>query len=101
MITTLHLPINKSVKHQAEIIAKEQGYSSLQEVLRVFLSGFSQGKVRTAFVETDVVEAITQTQDAYLTTREEETRQAIKEGRAYSARTVKEMMTILEGTTHE
>jgi hypothetical protein len=101
MNTTLHIPLNKDVKQQAEVIARNQGYSSLQEVLRVFLSCFARGKVHTAFVQSDVVEALTDTQDAYLTKREEETRQAIKEGKAFSARTVKEMMTILENSTHE
>lgn len=98
MNTTLHIPINKMLKQQAESIAKEQGYSSLQEVLRVFLSGFAQRKVRTAFVQSDVVEALTDAQDAYVNKREEETRQVMKEGKAFSARTVKEMMTILDPT---
>lgn len=101
MITTLHIPVNKSVKSQAEMIAKKQGYSSLQEVMRVFLSGFAQGKVQTAFVQTDVVEALTQSQDAYLTKREEEVQQAIKRDKAHSVRTVKEMMTLLESIAHE
>ena len=96
MNTTLHIPINKSIKQQAESIATEQGYSSLQEVVRVFLASFAQRKVHSAFVQTEAVELLNHAQEAYINNREEETKKAIKHGTAHAARTVKEMMTILE-----
>lgn len=98
MNTILHLPINKEIKDHAEAVAKKQGYSSLQEVLRVFLSRFARERVQTAFVQTDLVEALNQAEESILTKREQQTRKAIQEGKFYKARTVKEMMTILEDT---
>ncbi len=50
--TTIHLPLNKKLKKTAEKQASELGYSSLQEVLRVFLTSFSQGNILPTFTNT-------------------------------------------------
>ncbi len=99
MNTTLHIPINKEVKEQAEAIVKEQGYSSLQEVVRVLVFSLAKGEVKTAFIHSDII-PITPEQDRHLAKREAETRNAIKQRKAHVVTSVKEIMSILEDTSH-
>lgn len=96
MNTTLHIPINKAIKEQAEAVVKEQGYSSLQEVLRVLVFSLAKGEVKTAFIDTDIQQILTSQEERHLTLREEATRKAIKEGTAHRTTSVKEMMAVLE-----
>lgn len=49
--TILQVPMDKTLKNKAEKAALEQGFSSLQEAVRVFLSGLSQKKVEVSFQE--------------------------------------------------
>ena len=100
MITTLHLPIKKAIKEQAEAVVKEQGYSSLQEVLRIFVFSLARGEVKTILSST-TTQNLTSEQEQYLAQREEEVRKAIKDGKAHSTRSVNEMMTVLEDTSHK
>jgi hypothetical protein len=101
MNTTLHIPINKAIKEKAEAVVKEQGYSSLQEVLRVLVFSLAKGEVKTAFIDTDVQQILTAQQERHLNLREEQTRKAINQGTAHGTASVKEMMTILENTSHK
>ena len=98
--TTLHIPINKEIKKQAEAMVKEQGYSSLQEVLRVLVFSLAKGEVKTAFIHTEIVN-LTPERELYLAQRESETRKAIKQGKAHAVSSVKEMMKVLEGISHK
>ena len=101
MNTTLHIPINKAVKDQAEIVVKKQGYSSLQEVIRVLVFALANGEVKSTFIHTDVTQVLAPTQEKVLIQREKETREAIKQEKAHSANSVKEMMSFLENTSHK
>ena len=101
MNTTLHIPINKTVKDQAETVVKKQGYSSLQEVIRVLIFALANGDVKSTFIPTDMTQILTPSQDNMLMQREKETREAIKQGRGHSVNSVKEMMEILENTSHK
>ena len=47
-----------------------------------------------------MTQVLTETQEKFLTERENETRKAIKQGKAHVATSVKEMMSILENTSH-
>ena len=94
--TTLHIPVNKSVKERAESVVKAQGYSSLQEILRVFLFSLAKEQIKPGFIHTDMQVALTPAQEKYLQSREKQTKKAIKAGKAYSARTVSEMISILK-----
>lgn len=96
MNTTLHLPINKELKSKAEYIAKEKGYSSLQEVLRVFIVQFTNEEVKPVFINSDKIVQLTSAQEAYLTKREQETQKAISSGKSYTVNSTDEMMKILE-----
>lgn len=101
MNTTLHIPINKTIKDQAETVVKKQGYSSLQEVIRVLVFALANGDVKSTFIPTDMTQVLTSTQEKVLMQREKETREAIKQGKAHSANSVKDMMNILENTSHK
>ena len=99
MNTTLHVPLNKETKRRAEEKAKEQGYSSLQEVIRVFISSFAKGEVKPFFILSEPVQILTQEQETYFDKREKEVKQAIKQGKAHRVHTVKDMLEVLEKNT--
>jgi hypothetical protein len=96
MNTILHLPINKELRTKAEFTAKKKGYSSLQEVLRVFIVQFSNEEIKPAFVNSDSVVRLTSSQEKYLASRIKDLDNAVINGDAYSVRDVEEMMEILE-----
>lgn len=47
--TILQIPIDKTLRAEAVALAKEDGFSSLQEVIRVFLSRFVKREVGVTF----------------------------------------------------
>lgn len=96
MNTVLHLPLNKELKAKAESLAKSKGYSSLQEVLRVFIVQFAQEKLKPTFINTDETISLTPAQEQYLSQREQEVEKAMQKGGAYSVNTADEMMKVLE-----
>lgn len=49
--TVLQVPLPKELKMSAEKAAHEAGFSSLQEVLRVFMKKFASKKIDLAFEE--------------------------------------------------
>ncbi|MFH1713327.1 MAG: hypothetical protein ABH896_04045 [Candidatus Jacksonbacteria bacterium] len=53
--TTLQIPMEKQLRIQADKAATKQGFSSLQEVIRVFLSQFADNKVEVAFTSKSVL----------------------------------------------
>lgn len=48
----LQVPINKDLKIIAEQVAISQGFSSLQEAVRLFLNKLAQGSMNITFEET-------------------------------------------------
>jgi antitoxin component of RelBE/YafQ-DinJ toxin-antitoxin module len=55
MNTTLQVPIDSTLKANATKIAKAQGFSSLQEVVRIMLTKLAGGKLEVSFhvIDTD------------------------------------------------
>ena len=96
MNTVLHVPLNKNLKFKAESIAKEKGYSSLQEVLRVFIVQFTNEELKPTFINTDKILQLTSGQEAHLSKRVQETQKATSGGKSYTVKSVNEMMEILE-----
>ena len=47
--TVLQIPIDLELKKEAEKEAHDQGFSSLQEVVRVFLNRFAEKRIGIAF----------------------------------------------------
>ncbi len=49
--TILQVPMDKQLKSNAEKVASEQGFSSLQEIIRVFLTHLASNKVEIVLQE--------------------------------------------------
>jgi len=49
--TVLQIPISTAVRKKAELEAHSQGFSSLQEIIRMFLSKLAAKKIEVAFQE--------------------------------------------------
>ncbi len=47
--TILQVPVSKELKDKAEQAATRQGFSSLQESVRIFLAKLSQGNLKISF----------------------------------------------------
>ena len=101
MNTVLHIPLNKDLKIKAENTAKKKGYSSLQEVLRVFIVQFTDEQIKPAFISAEGIVQLTLNQERYLSRRSEEIKKAAIKGDAYSVRNVDEMMNILDNIKYE
>lgn len=50
--TILQVPITKELKLAAEKAASNQGFSSLQEVIRIFLAKLAENRIQVSFNET-------------------------------------------------
>lgn len=55
MRTILQVPVNSDLRKEAEKQALDQGFSSLQEAVRVFLKKLAKKKIGVAFEETEDV----------------------------------------------
>lgn len=49
---TLQVPINKNIRDQAALRVEKMGFSSLQEIIRLFLNKVAVGEVNMKFEET-------------------------------------------------
>ena len=52
--TVLQIPINITLKNKAEEVALSQGFSSVQEIVRVFLSRLASNTLEVGFYNSDV-----------------------------------------------
>ena len=50
--TTLQIPLSKTLKNEAKKVAKEQGFSSLQEMVRIFLAQLAAKTIHLSFERT-------------------------------------------------
>lgn len=89
--TVLQIPINRQLKNEAEQVAQAQGFSSLQEVIRVFLSKFAANKVEVTIQES--VRLSEKSEKRYL----KETLDFKKGKNIRSAKNVNELMSQLNG----
>lgn len=49
--TVLQIPISTDIRKKAELEAQSQGFSSLQEIIRMFLSKLAAKKIEVTFTE--------------------------------------------------
>lgn len=89
---TLQVPIDRSLKLSAEKVASEYGFSSLQEVIRVFMAQFANKKLMVGFSQVTADETLTEEQEAFLTKKYEKAKVEIKSGKGYVAKTAREML---------
>jgi antitoxin component of RelBE/YafQ-DinJ toxin-antitoxin module len=54
MRTIIQVPVEKSLRDKATAVAEKQGFSSLQEMVRLFLSQLAENKISVAFTEPPV-----------------------------------------------
>ena len=48
----LQIPVSKTLKASAEAVASDYGFSSLQEIIRVFMAKLAAKKIEITFQET-------------------------------------------------
>jgi len=65
--TKLQVPVREDIKARAIAKAEEQGFSSLQEVLRLFLTGYANGQYNFGFNLDSIVQEVRQTLNSYKT----------------------------------
>ncbi len=53
--TILQVPLDKQLKINAEKIASDQGFSSLQEIVRVFLTQLASNRVKVTLQESVIL----------------------------------------------
>lgn len=95
---TLQVPVAKSLKLSAEKVAFEEGFSSLQEAIRVFMAQFAKKGVTIHF--SSPAEVLTSKQEAILTKKYRRARKEIRKGTGFVARSVDEMMSQLRSKPH-
>ena len=84
--TVLQIPMNTQLKRDAENVAFAQGFSSLQEAVRLFLAKLSEKKIELTFQE--VVMLSPKAEKRYL----EMTEDFEKGKNVYTAKNVKDLM---------
>ena len=92
--TILQIPMNQQLKLEAEKVAVEQGFSSLQEVLRIFMKKFASKKIDISFEEENVVYLSPKAERRYTKIMRD-----IESGKekVYTAKNVDELMKQLNG----
>lgn len=96
MKTTLQVPIKISLKNASEKLAEEYGYSSLQELVRIFLSQLISRKITPQFVSSD--EFLTSEEEAILTQKYLQAKEDIKSTKGFVAKTPNQMIRHLAKT---
>ena len=91
--TTLQIPVSKSLKTNAQEVAKKLGFSSLQEVVRIFLTQLVSKKVTIGITAGETPdEILTPEQEKVLLRKYKEAKKDIAEGNYFVAHNVEEMM---------
>lgn len=77
---TLQVPVSKTLKLSAERVALEQGFSSLQEMVRLFLAQIAKRALTIGFSPT-IDEILTSREEAVLIKKYEAAQKEIKKGK--------------------
>ena len=91
-ISKIQVPINNKIRRRAEKVAKGYGFSSVQEVIRIFLNDFVAGNIKISFVK-NTDEYITLEFEVYLNEQLKIAEEEIKNGTiriAHSANDIKQ-----------
>lgn len=92
--TTLQVPLTKTLKSNATQVAKEYGFSSLQEIVRVILSKLAKKEFMITFGEQFPTVALSAKNEARYAKMTED----FEKGRnVYTANSVDDLMTQLRG----
>ena len=91
-ISKIQVPINNKVRRKAEKVAEDYGFSSVQEVIRLFLNDFAIGNIKLSFIK-NTDEYITPEFEVYLNDQLKIAEEEIKNGTiriAHSADDIKQ-----------
>jgi hypothetical protein len=84
----LQIPMSKQLKDDAEKAAFDQGFSSLQEVLRVFMKKFANNNIDFSFKEEEFIKLSKKAEKRYA-----EAMESLKSGKdIYTAKNVDEFL---------
>jgi len=84
----IQVPLTIELKKQAEAMAEKYGYSSVQEIIRVFLTNLAQGNLKTGFYS-ETYEILTPAQEKRLYS-------LVKEAESEETYTLKEGQSIFD-----
>lgn len=91
--TTLQIPLSKQLKASATSVAQEHGFSSLQEVVRVFLTKYSKRELSVNVEQFPAVKLSAKNEKRYAKMEED-----FKKGKnVYIAKDVDDLMRKLRG----
>lgn len=86
--TTLQVPLSKNLKSEATSVAKEYGFSSLQEIVRVLLTKLSKRELSVSVEQFPAVKLSAKNEKRYAKMDED-----FRKGKnVYSANSVEELM---------
>ena len=88
----IQVPASPLLKLAAEKTAKEQGFSSLQEAIRIFMTQLAKKTISVSFSQSATSEILNSRQESILTKKYLKTKREITKGKGFTAKTVSEMM---------
>lgn len=97
----IQVPVDIALKQKAAKRAAEFGFSSIQDMIRFLLKGVAEKRFDLGVIPTkkeENVEYLTDEEFEVLEKRWKETKEAERKGEIYTARSVEEMMNILNNT---
>ncbi|MBU0569755.1 hypothetical protein KKB40_03160 [Patescibacteria group bacterium] len=92
MKTTLQVPVEKSLKTLSTEVAKEYGFSSLQEAVRIFLAQLANRTVTIRLVSSEADEMLSSKQEAVLTKKYLQTKADVEKGKGFVAKNAEEFI---------
>jgi hypothetical protein len=88
----IQVPTSKKLRDAATKAAEEQGFSSLQEALRVFMAKLAKKELKVQIQKTEYIEYLTPRQEQVLKEMHEEFLEDEKEGNLKTYTSVDKMM---------
>lgn len=85
--STIQVPIDNNLRINAESVASSLGFSSLQEIIRVFITQLANKTISINLVNKTPDEILTEKQESVLIKKLEQ----LKKGKIFTARSAEEM----------
>lgn len=94
--TNIQVPVTTDLKQKVTKKAEKLGFSSIQDVIRVFLTGFAEDKYTVGINERENIEYLTDKQVELLEKKWKKFQEEEKRGETFTADSLEEMMDILQ-----
>lgn len=92
--SVLQVPINALLREKAENMALEEGYSSLQELLRVLVTKYTKGEFNLIVTGSEI-KHLTKEQSLILDKKAKVVRYEIAKGKAMKAKNISDLRSVL------